>query len=193
MRQADIIAITLGALFVVWLIRTGRVKRIAGTSSDPIMQAFERTGSTGAFPVPTVPFPLTTEQGKAIAERARQSLGAPTGTFNAQYPRRACASYVSSVLVSLGLLDAKDPRCSGLAGKLSGSGATKIGSGPAGTTPTQVGDIIFYRDSTGQIKHVEIAGGGGSSIGASSSQQKIGERPIGSRGFPTIDIWRYAR
>jgi hypothetical protein len=190
MRQADVIALTVGALFVIWLVRTGRAKRItAGTGADPIMQAFEATGSTGAFPV--APSPFTSQKGKAIAERAKHFLGAPTSQFNAQYPRRACSSFTSEILVQLGLMDREHPRCVDLMASLSGKGATKVGSGPAGTTPTREGDIIFFRDKNGVVRHVEIAGGGGASIGTSSSQQKVGQRPIGSRGYPLIDVWRY--
>jgi len=188
MKSADVIALTLGALFAIWLVRTGRSKRIGG-SDDPVIAAFEATGTTGAFPVAPVLTP--SQKGKAIAERARAFLGAPTSQFNPKYPRRACASFVSETLVSLGLMKAEDPRCSGIASSLPGLGALKVGSGPAGTTPTRMGDIIFYRDRNGVIKHIEIAGGGGSSIGTSSSQQKVGERPIDRRGFPSIDVWRF--
>lgn len=190
MRQADVIALSVGALFVIWLVRTGRASRIkAGTSADPVMQAFEATGSTGAFPA--APPSLTSQKGKAIAERARAFVGTPTSQFNAQYPRRACSSFTSEILVQLGLMNRDHPRCVDLMANLPGKGATKVGSGPAGTTQTRIGDIIFFRDSSGRVKHVEIAGGGNTSIGTSSSQQKVGERPIGSRGYPTIDVWRY--
>lgn len=192
MRQADVIAVTIGALLAIWLVRTGRLQRLAGTASDPVMKAFEATGSTGAFPAPSLTLPgISSQKGRAIGERARTFIGASSAQFNPQFPRRACASFVSEILVSLGLMSAEDPRCRGIVGQLPGLGARRIASGPAGTTPTQVGDLIFFRDGGGVIRHVEIAVGGGRSVGTSSSQQRVGERPIGSRGFPTIDVFRF--
>lgn len=189
MKRADVIAMVLGALFAIWLVRTGRARRVAGTPADPVGRASEATGSTGAFPVATPKLP--SQVGKAISERARAFLGSSTSKFNPQFPRRACSSFTSEVLVQLGLMDREHPRCVDLMTALSGRGATRVGRGPAGTTPTQTGDIIFFRDSAGIVRHVEIAGGGGGSIGTSSSQQTVGERPIGSRGFPTIDVFRF--
>lgn len=189
MKQADLIAVTTGALFIIWLIRTGRGGRIAGVKGDPVMAAHKATGSTGAFPV--APLDSASQKGKAIAARARSFVGDPTSKFNPQFPRLACASFVSETLVSLGLMKAEDPRCSGILSQLPGLGATRVGGGPAGGTSTRVGDLVFFYDSAGRLKHVEIAGGAGSSIGTSSSELKVGERPIGRRGYPTIDVWRF--
>lgn len=191
MKQADVIAITTASLFVIWLVRTGRARQIAGTNADPVIKAFGATGATGAFPVAPPPNLFPSQKGQAIGTRARAFLGRPTSQFNPQFPRRACASFVSETLVSLGLMSAEDPRCSGILSKLPGLGARRVGSGPAGTIATQIGDLIFFRDSAGRVRHVEIAGGGGVSIGTSSATQTVGERPIGSRGFPFIDVFRF--
>lgn len=191
MSRADVIAMTLGALFAIWLVRTGRARRVAGSSADPVIQAFEATGSTGAFPgAPSAPS-IPSQKGRAIAERARAFIGSPTARFNPQFPRRACSSFTSEILVQLGLMDREHPRCVDLMASLSGRGAAKVGGGAAGLTPTRTGDIIFFRDASGRVRHVEIAAGGGRSIGTSSSQQRVGERPIGSRGFPFIDVFRF--
>lgn len=166
-----------------YLYATGRLRRVATALWTGTLSKEEPPTPYGGIVEP--PGPVTAGGlGERLVAAARATLGRPNADFWPADPNRACASYVSTILQQVGLIDREIPTCTSLQAQLGRVGATEVQGEP------QAGDVVFFYSRDGKLRHTEIAAGGGQSIGTSSREGEVGERAISRRGFPVVRTWR---